>query len=156
MAPLGTFVKPHATNGVPVLSEYTFALCSTGAWPFPSTMDINILSEACLAYDTPANSENVPDDPIITGSDTNAEPGKMQCRHKAKSKSWSKSAGANSSASEVSPGHKKRNPRINKALPRRYSKTCTCHLMDRTLRFQKTLKTLNPMEIFNFWAGWPR
>ena len=116
MAPLDTFMKPHATNGVQVLPEYTFALCSAGSWPFPSTMDINILPEACLAYDTPANSKNAPDDPIITESDTNAGPGKKQCRHKGKSKGWSKSAGANSSASEVSPRHKNRNPQINEVL----------------------------------------
>ena len=109
-------MKLHATNGVPVLPEYAFALCSTGTWPFPSTMDINILPEACLAYDTPADSENAPDDSIITGTDTNAKPGKKQRRHKGKSKSQSKSARANSSASEVSPGHKNRNPWINEAL----------------------------------------
>ena len=79
-------------------------------------MDINILPEACLAYDTPANSENVPDDPIITGTDTNAEPCKEQSRHKGKSKSRSKSARANSSASEASPGHKNWNPQINEVL----------------------------------------
>ena len=28
MAPVDTFVKLHATNGIPVLSEYAFALCS--------------------------------------------------------------------------------------------------------------------------------
>ena len=116
MAPLDTFMKLHATNGVLVLPEYAFALCSTGTWLFPSTMDINILPEACLAYDTPADSENAPDDPIITRTDTNAEPGKKQCRHKGKSKSQSKSAGANSSASEVSPGRKNWNPRINEVL----------------------------------------
>ena len=109
-------MKLHATNGIPVLLEYTFALCSAGTWPFPSTMDINILPEACLVYDTPADSENAPDDPIITGTDTNAEPSKKQRRRKGKSKSWSKSAGANSSASEVSPRRKSRNPRINEAL----------------------------------------
>ena len=116
MAPLDNFVKLHATNGILVLPEYTVALCSAGTWPFLSTMDINILPEACLAYDTPANSENAPDDPIITGTDTNVEPGKKQCRHKGKSKSQSKSAGANSSGSEASPGYKNRNPQINEAL----------------------------------------
>ena len=80
MAPLDTFVKPHATNGIPVLPEYAFALCSTSTWPFLSTMDINILPEACLAYDTPADSKNVPDELIITGSDTNAEPARTSPR----------------------------------------------------------------------------
>ena len=79
-------------------------------------MDISILPQACLAYDTPANSENVPDDPIITGTDTNTEPGKNQCRRKGKSKSRSKSVGANSSAFEASPGRKNWNPQINEAL----------------------------------------
>ena len=67
-------------------------------------------------YDTPADSKNVPDDPIITGTDTNAEPGKKQRRGKGKSKSQSKSAGANSSASEANPECKNWNPRINEAL----------------------------------------
>ena len=79
-------------------------------------MDINILPEACLAYDTPTDSENALDDPIITESDTNAGPSKKQCRCKGESKSQSKSAGANSSASEVSPRCKNQKPRINEAL----------------------------------------
>ena len=116
MAPLDTFVKLHATNGILALPEYAFALCSPSTWPFPSTMDINIPPEACLAYDTPADSENALDDPIITESDTNAGSGKKQCRHKGKSKGWSKSARANSSASEVSPRRKNRKPQINEAL----------------------------------------
>ena len=116
MAPLDTFVKLHATNGVPALLEYAFALCSPGTWPFLSTKDINILSEACLAYDTPANSENAPDDTVIAESDTNAGSGKKQHWHKGKSKSWSKSTGANSSASEASPGCKNWKPQINEAL----------------------------------------
>ena len=79
-------------------------------------MDINILPEACLAYDIPADSENAPDDCIITGSDTNIGPGKKQHRCKGKSKGQSQSARATSSASEVSPGRKSRNSRINEAL----------------------------------------
>ena len=116
MAPLDTFVKLHATNGVLALPEYAFTLCSPSTWPFLSTMDINILPEACLAYDIPADSENAPDDPIITESDTNAGSGKKQCRHKGKSKGRSKSAWANSSASEASPGCKNWKPWINEAL----------------------------------------
>ena len=116
MAPLDTFMKLHATNGILALPEYAFALCSPSTWPFPSTMDINILPEACLAYDTPADSENALDDPIITESDTNAGSGKKQCWHKGKSKGWSKSARANSSASKVSPRRKNRKPQINEAL----------------------------------------
>ena len=115
MAPLDTFVKLHATNGIPALPEYTFTLCSPSTWPFQSTMDINILPEACLAYDTPAHSENAPDDTIIAESDTNTGSGKKQRWHKGKSKGWSKSAGANSSASEASL-RKNQKPRINKAL----------------------------------------
>ena len=76
MAPLDTFVKVQATNGVPVLPEYIFTLCSPGTWPFPSTMDLNILPEACLAYDTPADSENVPEDTGITEPDNNARSSK--------------------------------------------------------------------------------
>ena len=76
MAPLDTFVKLHATNGIPVLPEYAFTLCSAGTWPFLSTMDINILPEACLVYDTSTDSENAPDDCIITEPDTNTGPGR--------------------------------------------------------------------------------
>ena len=43
MAPLDSFMKLHATNGILVLPEYAFALCSPSTWPFPSTIDINIL-----------------------------------------------------------------------------------------------------------------
>ena len=49
MARLYVFMKLNASNRIPVLPEYAFALCELGSWPFPSTMDINILPEACLA-----------------------------------------------------------------------------------------------------------
>ena len=52
MAPLHVFMKLNASNRIPVLPEYAFALCEPGSWPFPSTMDINILPEACLACNT--------------------------------------------------------------------------------------------------------
>ena len=42
MAPLNVFMKLNASNGIPVISEYAFALCELGSWPFQSTMDINI------------------------------------------------------------------------------------------------------------------
>ena len=111
MAPLNTFMRLHATNGVPVLPEYAFALCQPGAWPFPSTMDINILPNACLVYDTPADSKNLLEDPANTEPDTNAGSGKKHHKRKGKSKTWSKSAGAASSASEMSPVHKNQTPR---------------------------------------------
>ena len=101
MAPLDTFMKLRATNGIPVLLEYAFALCSTGTWPFPSTMDQDILPEACLAYDT--DSENPLEDPANTQPDNKAWSGKKHRRHKGKSKTQSKSAGAASNASEVIP-----------------------------------------------------
>ena len=116
MAPLDTFMRLHATNSILVLLEYAFALCEPGAWPFPSTMDINILPEACLAYNTPADSENLPEDPTNTDLDSNAGTGKKHCRCKGKSKNWSKSAVAASSASETSPGHKNQTPHIKAAL----------------------------------------
>ena len=103
MAPLDTFMKLHASNRVLVLPEYAFTLCELGLWPFPSTMDINILPEACLAYDTLADSENLPEEPASTDPETNSGTGKRQRKHKGKSKNQSKSAGATSSASEASP-----------------------------------------------------
>ena len=99
-----------------VLQEYTFALCSPGTWPFPSTMDLNILPKVCLAYDTPADSENVPEDPGITEPDNNVGSGKKHRKHRGKSKAQSKSARATSSASETSPGGKNWKPWINEAL----------------------------------------
>ena len=82
----------------------------------PSTMNINILPEACLAYDTLADSENPPEDPTNTHPDTNARTSKRHRRRKGKSKNRSKSAGAASSASETSPGHKNQTPCINATL----------------------------------------
>ena len=105
MAPLNTFMKLNASNGIPILPEYAFALCEPGSWPFQSTMDINILPEACLAYDTPAESENQLEEPASTVPETSSAASK-KCKHKGKGKGRSKSAGAISSASEVSPGHK--------------------------------------------------
>ena len=116
MAPLNTFMRLHATNGVPVLPEYAFALCQPGAWPFPSTMDINILPEACLVYNTLADSKNPPEDPANTEPGTNTGSGKKHRKRKGKSKTQSKSAGAASSTSETSPVHKNQTPWINAAL----------------------------------------
>ena len=76
-------------------------------------MDINILPEACLAYDTPADSKNLLEDPANTNPDTNARTGKRHHGRKGKSKNWSKSAGA---ASEMSPGHKTQTSCINAVL----------------------------------------
>ena len=105
MAPLNVFMRLNASNGIPVLPEYAFALCEPGLWPFQSTMDINILPEACLAYDTPAESENQLERPASADPETNSGTSKKR-RLRGKGKSRSKSMGATSSASEVSPGHK--------------------------------------------------
>ena len=116
MAPLDTFMRLHTTNGILVLPTYAFALCQLGAWPFQSTMDLNILPEACLAYDTLADSENPLEDAADAEPDTNDGSGKKHCKCKGKSKTWSKSAGASSSASEASPSCKNQTPWVNAAL----------------------------------------
>ena len=103
MAPLHVFMKLNASNGIPVLPEYAFMLCEPGSWPFPSTMDINILPEACLAYDTLAESENQLEEPASTLPVTNSGTSK-KCKHKGKGRS--KSAGAIGSASKASSGRK--------------------------------------------------
>ena len=105
MAPLNTFMKLNTSNGIPILPEYAFALCEPGSWPFQSTMDINILPEACLAYDTPAESENQLEEPASTIPETSSGASKKR-KHKGKGKGRSKSAGAISSASKASPGLK--------------------------------------------------
>ena len=93
MAPLDTFVKLHTTNGIPVLPEYAFTLCFPSTWPFPSTMDLSILPEACLAYDTPADSKNAPEDPATTEPGNNAGSSKKHRRHKGKNKTRPKVPG---------------------------------------------------------------
>ena len=118
MAPLNVFMKLNASNGILVLPEYAFGLCEPGSWPFQSTMDINILPEACLAYDTLAENENQLEGPASAGPETN--PGTSKKRKcKGKGKGRSKSAGATSSASEMSPSHKKPNfaLRCNPGIP---------------------------------------
>ena len=65
-------MKLNTSNGIPALPEYAFALCEPGSWPFQSTMDINILPEACLAYDTPAESENQLEEPASAIPETNS------------------------------------------------------------------------------------
>ena len=104
VAPLDTFMRLHASNRVLMLLEYAFTLCKPGSWPFPSTMDINILLEACLAYNILAESENPPEEPASTDPETNSGTSKRHRRCKGKSKNQSKSTGATSSASEVSSG----------------------------------------------------
>ena len=107
---LHVFMKLNTSNGIPVLPEYAFALCEPGSWPFQSTMDINILLEACLAYDTPAESENQLEEPASAVPETNSGTSKKR-KHRGKGKGRSKSAGTTSSASEASPGRK------NQTLP---------------------------------------
>ena len=105
MAPLHIFMKLNTSNRIPVLPEYAFVLCEPGSWPFQSTMDINILPEACLAYDTPAESENQLEGPASAISETNSRTSKKyKCKGKVKGRS--KSMGTTSSPSEVSPGRK--------------------------------------------------
>ena len=66
-------------------------------------MDINILPEACLAYNTLMESENQLEEPASALPVTNSGTSK---KHKCKGKGRSKSAGTISSASEASSGHK--------------------------------------------------
>ena len=115
MAPLNVFMKLNTSNGIPILPEYAFALCEPGSWPFQSTMDINILPEACLAYDTPAESENQLEEPASTIPEANSGTSK-KCKHKGKGKGRSKSTGATSSASEASPGCKNQTLHSNATL----------------------------------------
>ena len=113
MAPLNVFMKFNASNGILVLPEYAFAWCEPGSWPFQSSMDINILPEACLAYDTPAESENQLEEPASTILKANSGTGK-KCKRKGKGRS--KSTGATSSASEASPGCKNQTSHSNATL----------------------------------------
>ena len=80
MAPLNVFMKLNASNRIPILPEYAFALCEPGSWPFQSTMDINILPEACLAYDTPVESENQLEEPASTIPEANSGTSKKRKR----------------------------------------------------------------------------
>ena len=79
-------MKLHASNRILVLPEYAFALCELGSWPFQSTMDINILPEACLAYDTLAESENQLEEPASAVPETNSGTSKRNASTKAKAK----------------------------------------------------------------------
>ena len=113
MAPLHVFMKLNASNGIPVLLDYAFALCEPGSWPFPSTMDINILPEACLAYDTPAESENQLEELASATLVTNSGTSK---KRKCKGKGRFKSAGTMSSASEASSGRRNQTPHSDATL----------------------------------------
>ena len=115
MAPLYVFTKLNTSNGIPVLPEYAFALCEPGSWPFPSTMDINILLEACLAYITPAESENQLEEPASAVPETNSRTSKKR-KHRGKGRNRSKSAGTTSSASKVSSGRKNQTPHSDATL----------------------------------------
>ena len=100
MAPLDSFVQLKTTeDGEPILPEYAFALCLPGSWPFPSLMDKTILLETYLSKGNPG------------GEETNAN-NSTKKTHKWKGKKTqrrSKSAGAASSASEISPARVKTN-----------------------------------------------
>ena len=78
-------------------------------------MDINILPEACLAYDTLAESENQLEEPAGTVPETSSGASKKR-KCKGKGKGRSKSTGATSSASKASPGHKNQTSRSNATL----------------------------------------
>ena len=127
MAPLHVFMKLNASNGIPVLPDYAFVLCELGSWPFPCTMDINILLEACLAYDTLAESEKQLEEPARAPPATDSGTSK---KHKHKGKSQSKSTGTISSASEVSSGHKNQACTLMQPWHPRWLKNCSFHLRD--------------------------
>ena len=92
MAPLDSFIQLKTTDdGELILPEYAFALCLPRSWPFPSLMDQSILPENYLSEGNP-------------GEETNAN-NSAKKTHKRKGKKTqrrSKSAGAASSASEIS------------------------------------------------------
>ena len=105
MAPLDSFVQLKTTeDGESILPEYAFALCLPGSWPFPSLMDQTILPESYLSKGNPG------------GEETNAN-NSVKKTHKRKGKKTqrrSKSAGAASSASEISPARVKTNTQAGK------------------------------------------
>ena len=93
MAPLDSFVQLKTTeDGEPILPEYAFALCLPGSWPFASLMDQTILPESYLSEGNPGREE--------TNANNSA---KKTCKRKGKkTQRRSKSAGAASSASDIS------------------------------------------------------
>ena len=100
MAPLDSFVQLNTTeDGEPILPEYAFALCLPGYGPFPSLMDKTILPETYLSEGNPGGEE--------TNVNNSA---KKTCKWKGKkTQRRSKSAGAVSSASKISPARVKTN-----------------------------------------------
>ena len=105
MAPLDSFVQLKTTeDGEPILPEYAFALCLPGSWPFPSLMDQTILPESYLSEGNPGGEE--------TNTDSST---KKTCKRKGKkTQRRSKSTGAVSSASEISPARVKTNTQADK------------------------------------------
>ena len=100
MAPLDSFVQLKTTeDGEPILPEYAFALCLPGSWPFPSLMDQTILPESYLSEGNPDGEE----------TNVNHSTKKTRKRKGKKTQRRSKSAGAASSTSEISPARVKTN-----------------------------------------------
>ena len=100
MAPLDSFIQLNTTeDGEPILPEYAFALCLPGSWPFPSLMDKTILPETYLSEGNPGGEE--------TNANNSAK--KTRKRKGKKTQRRSKSTGAVSSASEISPARVKTN-----------------------------------------------
>ena len=100
MAPLDSFVQLNTTeDGEPILPEYAFALCLPGSWPFPSLMDKTILLETYLSEGNPGGEE----------TNVNNSTKKTRKWKGKKTQRRSKSAGAISSASKISPARVKTN-----------------------------------------------
>ena len=100
-------------SGQPILSDYTFALCLPGEWPFSHIMDPDILSKNYILGGLEPMDESLHGDPVDTGPSVPPTVlAKKSRKHKGKSKNRnrSKSASAISSASEVSPNHSSRDP----------------------------------------------
>ena len=100
MAPLDSFIQLKATeDGEPILPEYAFALCLPGSWPFPSLMDQTILPESYLPEGN------------MDGEETNVNNSAKKTRKQKgkKTQRRSKSTGAASSVSEISPARVKTN-----------------------------------------------
>ena len=98
MAPLDSFIQLGLNEaGEVILPDYAFALCISGSWPFPSSMDKTILPET---YFTEGNLGEEDANTITVAKKTRKRKGK-------KTQNRSKSAGTASSALEASPARTK-------------------------------------------------
>ena len=134
MAPLNTFMKLNASNGIPILPEYAFALCEPGSWRRVKT---NWMSQPALSRR-----------PVL-GLVRNTSA-------KARAKADPKARGLSAVPPRQVPAVKTRPRTPMQPWHPRWLRTCSFHLRDQIPTIHpRSSRPLWPLVILNLWRARP-